>query len=210
MVNNSIIKTEKVMVIFMKKDIIGRYECTESGEIIVDISTQKVEDLYDDFDRRSHFLKKDLNQDLVEYIIDSVTEIDKREFIVQFNLEVAAEKESITRVKNSVKNFFVYMQELERRKMKEMGRTSIILFFIGFIIASISVLMNQSEIVKTSVIAGVVAEGLTVAAWVSLWEALATILIKWMPHKKKISIYQRIADTKVVFNFPDTKTSVKV
>lgn len=184
----------------MKKDILERYERTKEEEIVIDISAQRVEDLYDDFDRRSHFLKKDLSQDLVEYIIDSVTEIENEAFVIEFNLEAFAEVESVSRVKNSIKNFFVYMQELELRKMKNKMRTAMILFFIGLLIATISVLMNQSELVKTSVMTAVIAEGLTVAAWVSLWEALATILIKWMPHKKKILLFERIANAKVRFN----------
>jgi hypothetical protein len=158
----------------MKQDIIERYERTQNNEIIIDICAEKIEDLYDNFDKKSHFLKKDLNQDLVEYIIESVSEIDNEAFIIQFSLEVLSPQESISRVKNSVNKFFVYMQELEYRQMQGMIRTSIILLFIGIVVATLSVLMNQSELVKHSIAAGVIAEGLTVAAWVSLWESLAT------------------------------------
>ncbi|OIP58345.1 MAG: hypothetical protein AUK54_00145 [Helicobacteraceae bacterium CG2_30_36_10] len=185
----------------MKKEIIERYERTAAGEIIIDISTQKIEDLYDNFDRLSHFLKKDLNQGLVEYIIESVREIEGEKFIIQFNLETDIEHDSISRVKNSINNFFIYLQDVESRKIKEMMRTSIIFLVLGLVIATISVLINQSELVKTSIATAVIAEGLTVAAWVSLWESLATFLIKWMPHKKMILLYRRIANAKVIFNF---------
>jgi hypothetical protein len=185
----------------MKKDIIERYECTKDGEVIIDISAKKIEDLYDNFDKKSHFLKKDLNQDLVEYIIDSVNEIEKEPFVIQFNLEVSSEDEYISRIKNSVNRFFVYMQELEYKKMKEMIRTSVILLLIGIVFATLSVIMNQNEFVKGNITASVIAEGLTIAAWVSLWESLATFLIKWMPYKKKISLYKRISSAQVIFVF---------
>ena len=185
----------------MKKDIIERYECTQDGEIIIDISAEKIEDLYDDFDKKSHFLKKDLKQDLVEYIIESVSEIEKEPFVIQFNLEISSQEEAISRVRNSVNKFFVYMQELEYKKMKDMIRTSIILLLIGIVAATLSVLMNQSELVKNNIAAAVIAEGLTVAAWISLWESLATFLIKWMPYKKKILLYKRISNAKVTFIF---------
>jgi hypothetical protein len=61
--------------------------------------------------------------------------------------------------------------------------------------------MNESELAKNSIIGGVIAEGLTVAAWVSLWESLATFLIKWMPYRKKINLYQKISESKVTFSF---------
>lgn len=185
----------------MKKGIIERYERSQDNKIIIDISAEKIEDLYDDFDKKSHFLKKDLNQDLVEYIIESVSEIENEPFIIQFNLEVVSLEESMSRVQNSINRFFVYMQELEYKQMQGMVRTSVILLFIGIIVATLSVLMNQSELVKQSIAAGVVAEGLTVAAWVSLWESLATFLIKWMPYKRKIELYKRISNAKVTFIF---------
>lgn len=185
----------------MKKEITERYDYTPNNEIIIDISTQKIEDLYNDFDKRSHFLKKDLNEDLVNYITESVSEIGQEKFIIQFSLETHARQEDLSRVKNSIQNFFIYMQKLQTKKMKEMIRTSFILLFIGLIVASLSVLMNQSTMVSASVTWAVIAEGLTVAAWISLWEALATFLIKWMPYKRKIALYNKIQNAKITFLF---------
>ncbi len=167
------------------------------GKIIIDISAQRIEDLYDNFDKKAQFLKKDLNQELVEYIIDSVSEIDKEPFVIQFNLEVTSEKELIRRLVKSVNTFFLYMQELEAKKMQEMIRTSIILLFIGLVAVTLSVLVNEIKLVSDKIMLAVLAEGLTVAAWVSLWESLATFLIKWMPYKKKIVLYKRIANAQV-------------
>jgi hypothetical protein len=185
----------------MKKEILERYEHTTNGEVIIDISAKRVEDLYSHFDRKSHFLKKDLNQDLVEYMIESAMEIEQEKFIIRFNLETDADGEVTSRVSNSVNRFFTYLQVHEHRKMKEMLRKSIILFVVGVVIVGISVFMNQSELMQTSIAFAVVAEGLTVAAWVSLWESLATFLIRWMPYKKKISLYERIANSKIIFSF---------
>ena len=58
----------------MKKDILSRYDKNEKDEIIIKISTSKFENLYNHFDMSSTFLKKDLNQQLVDYIIESVSE----------------------------------------------------------------------------------------------------------------------------------------
>ncbi|MFA7355014.1 MAG: hypothetical protein WCZ70_10385, partial [Sulfurimonadaceae bacterium] len=178
-----------------------RYEHTDSGEVIIDISTKKVEDLYSNFDKKSHFLKKDLNQDLVEYMIDSAMEIEQERFVIRFNFEIEVDSEATSRVINSVNKFFTYLQEHEHRKMKEMLRKSLILFTVGAVIATISVFMNKSQLMQSSIAFAVIAEGLTVAAWVSLWESIATFLIRWMPYKKKISLYERIANAKIIFSF---------
>lgn len=183
----------------MKKDILERYETTLDGEIIVDISAQKVEDLYNNFDKKSHFMKKDLNQDLVAYLIESVKEIDGERFVIRFNFEIQPPEEFLERIKNSVKRFFLYLREHEHAKMQEMLRKSSIFFIIGAVLAGISIFMNQSALMQTSITFAVVAEGSTVAAWVSLWEALATFLIRWMPYKKKILLYKNIANATILF-----------
>ncbi len=183
----------------MKKDILERYERTGDGEIIVDISARKIEDLYNNFDKKSHFMKKDLNQDLVAYLIESVHEIEEERFVIRFNFEMPAQEEFLERVKNSINRFFLYMQEHEHAKMKEMLRKSTIFFAIGAVLAGVSIFMNQSAWMEKSIAFAVVAEGLSVAAWVSLWEALATFLIRWMPYKKKILLYKNIANAKIIF-----------
>ena len=61
----------------MKQNILNRYDTSDDGTVIIKISTKKVEDLYDDFDKQSSFLKKDLDEALVEYIIDCVNEIGR-------------------------------------------------------------------------------------------------------------------------------------
>ncbi len=185
----------------MRERIVERYELTENGEIIIDVSVRNIEDLYDNFDKRAHSFKKDLNQDLVKYLIDSILEIEKEKFIIRFNLESQTQTDSVERLKNSIKNFFIYLQELESKKMKEMILASSVFFIMGLLIASVSVPMNQSDFIKTNMAFAVIAEGLTVAAWVSLWESLATFLIKWMPYKKKIFLYGRIANAKIECNF---------
>ncbi|MGE4419840.1 MAG: hypothetical protein AB7D38_08395 [Sulfurimonas sp.] len=180
-------------------EILERYERADSGEVIIDVSTQKIEDLYSTFDKKSHFLKKDLNQDLVDYIIECATEIGETKFLIRFNFESKTEDESASRLKNSVKRFFVYLQEHEHAKMKEMLRKSGVLLLVGALLAALSIGMAESEFMEKSIVFSVLSEGLTVAAWVSLWEALAIFLIKWMPYKKKISLYERIANAKIVF-----------
>lgn len=183
----------------MKREILERYERSNDESIIINIAADRIEDLYNDFDKKSDFLKKDLNEELVNYIIESVEEIDKERFVIHFSLDVAAHESDRERVGRSINRFFLYYKELEHKKMQEMIRTSIILLLIGVVVATFSVIMNQSESVQKSVLLGVIAEGLTIAAWVSIWEALATFLIKWRPIRKKIKLYEKIANAKLFF-----------
>ena len=49
----------------MKKDILDRYDRTIENKIIIKVSTHKFENLFDNFDMSSSFLKKDLSSNLL-------------------------------------------------------------------------------------------------------------------------------------------------
>lgn len=188
----------------MKKHILERYERGHDGRLVIDIAANRIEDLYNDFDKRASFSKKDLEEDLVEYIIESVGEIGEEPFLLNISLTETPGSDLVAKVQSSVKNYFFYLKELEIRKMEKMRRTSLILFVIGIVILSLSILVNQKNERWESVVGDIFAEGLTVAAWVSLWESLATFLIQWAPHKRKIELYERISRSEVTCGTPAT------
>ena len=72
------------------KKILERYSRTADNKVIIDIAAGKVEDIYNYLDKHAPYRKKDLDQDLVEYLIDSVSEIGKEDFVIQFRFTVLA------------------------------------------------------------------------------------------------------------------------
>jgi len=80
-----------------------------------------------------------------------------------------------------------------------MVRRSLVFFCIGVAILFISVWVNRWLGPDRTVVAHVFAEGLIVAAWVSLWESLATFLIEWFPQLRNIKLYHRLAAVQPVF-----------
>ena len=59
--------------------------------------------------------------------------------------------------------------------------------------------MNSRPAVRDVVLGGVIAEGLTIAVWVSLWEALAMFRVNWASDRRLIRMYERIARADVRF-----------
>lgn len=180
----------------MKNKIINRYDTTPNGEVIIKIATQSVEDLYDYYDKKSTFLKKDLSEPLVQYLIQSVDEIGNSPFVIEFyfenNTTIASTKEKI---QNSIADYFAYMQEVEQKKMKEQIRNSFIFMVIGFCFVSLALFLGRNE----TFILEIISEGAMVGGWVSLWEALATFLIRWLPLRKKLTIFKNIANASILF-----------
>jgi hypothetical protein len=183
----------------MKRDVLGRYERDPKGVILIDVAADKVEDLYSDFDRNAPYIRRDLDQDLVDYLIDCARELGREPFTISFTLAHPSDDFKLSRIRGSVHNFFLYLVEVERQKIRQMVGRSFVLFCIGVAILFIAVWVNRWLGAERTVVANVFAEGLTVAAWVSLWEALAIFLIEWFPRLRNIKLYRRLAAVQPLF-----------
>jgi hypothetical protein len=184
----------------MKKRILDRYLRTPDNKLIIDITVEKIEDLYSDFDRHTPYRKKDLDPDFADYLVECVREFGREDFVIQFRFASTIDTSRMSRVEKSIHNYFIYLKELELRELAKMARTSLILLAIGVAILFLSVWLSQKVAGHEDFITHVFTEGLTVAAWVSLWNALANFLIHWTPHHKQIKRYVRIANAPILFH----------
>lgn len=186
----------------MDTQILDRYTRTDDGRVIIDIAANRVEELYSDYDNTAHFLKRDLEPDLVEYLVESAREIGREPFTIRFSFLKPVDGESRTRVCQSINTYFTYLGHLESRELRQMFRTSFIMLLAGLAILTLSVRLNLYVEHSAAVITRVFAEGLTVAAWVALWNALATFLLNWAPVRRLLALYGRIACAPVLFSTP--------
>ena len=182
----------------MRKTILERYQRLPDGRYVIDINAGKTSDLYNNYDKYAPYVRKE-DQDLVDYITDSAQELGNAEFFIQFRLREPADSELRVRIAKSIKNYFLYLRTVEMHELGRMMRTSLIVLAVGIAILLLSIWVNSNITGKPSVLHMVFAEGLTVASWVALWQALATFLIHWAPISKKIILYKRIAKTDVQF-----------
>jgi hypothetical protein len=185
----------------MKKSIINRYEFTEKNEVIIDASVRIVEDLYNNFDRTAPYLKKDLDQEFVDYVIDCVREIGNTDFVIRISLSNMPDEVVMDRVRRSIRTFFQYLQETERRAIRTMFRRSLVLFMIGMTLLALAIAATRRFSPREGVLEEVFAQGLTVAAWVSLWEAIANLFLEWFPHRQDIKRYNRVMNAPVTFRY---------
>ncbi len=185
----------------MKKHILDRYERTTDGRVVIDVSSARAEELYEDFDKTAPYHKKDLDEDLAFYLTECARELERAEFVIRFTFDSMPSEELMGRVRTSLHKFFMYRKELELAAMRSMMRTSLVFFVIGiallfFSLWSASVGLHEKG---SPIMRRVLIEGLTIAAWVSLWESLATFLVHWRPYRQKIALNDRIASAEVLF-----------
>lgn len=179
--------------------MLDRYERTREGHVVIDIAVTRIEFLYNDFDKNAPFFRRDLNQDLVDYLVTAARELKREPFILQFSLDEAPNEEKKSRIKRSVQAYFHYLAECEQQLVLQMFRRAGVLLCLGLAILFLSVSVNRALGPESSVVAHVFAEGLIVAAWVSLWESLAVFMIEWFPLRKNIALYRLLAEAELTF-----------
>ncbi len=133
-------------------------------------------------------------------IIDiAASEIRKEDFVIQFRFAVLTDMGLMSRIQTSIHNYFQYLKVLELRELAKMSRSSLVLFSIGVVFLFMSVLISQRIADYDGVITHVFAEGITIAAWVSVWNAITIFLINWVPRHQQFKMYERISKAKVFF-----------
>lgn len=184
-----------------------RYDRDPDGKFIIDVTADRTEDLYNDFDRSAPYIRRDLNEELVAYLIECAREFGPECFIIRFALAASPDASRQSRIRQSVNNFFVYLAELEQQQLLKMFRKALAFFALGIGILCFAVMLGGWLGEQRSMVENVLAEGITISAWVSVWEAVATLLLKWLPHRKNIKLYRRLAEVEMVFRAcPDSGT----
>ncbi len=182
----------------MKQGVLGRYERDDDGNIIVDVAAARVEDLYNNFDKSVPYVRRDLDQDFADYLAAGARDIGSLPFVIRLTLAHPPDEPKSSRIQRSLNTYFLYLAEIEIEKILQMFRRATIFLAIGISILFLSVWLNEFLGTERTVTENVFAQGLTVAAWVSLWEALAVLLVEWFPHRKNVALYRRVADAKLV------------
>lgn len=179
--------------------MLSRYERDEAGRIVIDVSASRPDELYNNFDKSSPYIHRDLDKDLTDYLVSCVLELDDAPFVIRFTILSPMEESRVPRVRRSVKEYFVYLRGFEHQKLARMLKRSAGYLVLGLGILSGIIWAGRVHGARESILGTVVQEGLTVVAWVSLWEAIAVVLMEWLPHRRSLEVYRRIAEAELLF-----------
>lgn len=183
----------------MLQTIIDRYETNGDGRLIIDVAVQRVEELYDKFDIDANYKKKDLDEDFVQYLIDCVREIKRLRFLIRIRLSRPEPADNENRVRASIRHYFQYLQEGERREIRKHLTRSCYFLGLGIFLIFLSLSLTSRYAPMVNIFKELGIEGITIVAWVSMWEAISNLIFEWIPHLQRVRLYQRIIDCEVNF-----------
>lgn len=182
----------------MTSAALERYARGEHEEVIIDVTTSRIEDLYHDFDKQAPHIRRDLDPQLTDYLYECAQEISGHPFAVRFTFERPLSEADEERLRTSVPKYFTYMASLQQQAIGDMFRRALVFLGVGLILVALSVWVNVTVAAPRpgearSITKEILGEGLTIASWVAMWQALATLLVGWIPRRRDRRVFLRLA-----------------
>jgi len=159
-----------------KKLIENYYRDSDTNAFIIPIWLDSYDDVFDDWDP-SPFKMRDIEDEFLDFLWDSVEDIPKRDAIIfEFFIPAAlknTQKEQI--LVSALKHHFEYMEIRNKKKLQKERLEAMKYFVFGilfFIIAYMGPFKSDTLAVR------IMEDGLFVGGWVFIWETFSNLFIE--------------------------------
>lgn len=160
------------------------------------IRTRTIGHLFNSFDP-SPFREKDLDVGVEEFLVSWVRELPATApFAIAVHLppEETAKPEA-GRIGEAFRYYFSNRAEIAEHELRELFRVGRRFLGIGVIVLIACLAASQilAALIPNKVAAGVVEESLIIVGWVANWRPIEIYLYDWLPIRRRITLYRRIA-----------------
>ncbi len=154
----------------------------ENGLFIIDIKIDSLEQLFDKRDPNP-FRIKDLDEDAEEYILSSLQEIGIKKLGKIRIISSLEDPKKNDEANRAVKDFFLYREEITRRKLRSILLLGVKTLILGLLFLSGAILVSlfMGHFFPKSFLGLFFKEGFLLIGWVSMWRPLNIFLYEWWP-----------------------------
>lgn len=168
---------------------LARYRI-DRGERCIDLRAASLDQLFD-FRDPSPFRERDLDPDVVDYVVESAEDIGHHgPFRIVFWLAAPCDAELVA---DAFRAHFRYeLDRLERRKHRQ-RRTGVLYLVVA--LALLLVFQTLARLVAEApggAFGHAVAEGLVIFGWVALWRPVDVLFYEWLPMRRHVAVLRRI------------------
>jgi len=185
----------------MNSKILDRYDITSDNRFIIDVNIPRPDKLFEKYDYKASFYKKDLNARFEEYLLECVGEIGlKNNFIIRIELpEDQAIKTDEGEIIFSFKQYLKYCILTCQKEIKTVS--SRMLLHLGLAISALFLMMafNVANPIAATGFFSLVASGLPAAVWVLLLTGFSRFLFRLMTQRSRIKMYLALKNTDLEF-----------
>jgi len=107
--------------------------------------------------------------------------------------------ERLDHTRRSIRNYFKYLKDVAYADCRHLLRRSLLYLLLGVALLSLSLALPGEAFAAPRVFHNLLSEGLTIAAWVSMWQAFAQLIFDLPPRLHIIRIYRRILRAPLLF-----------
>lgn len=171
----------------------NRYK-KEGEKFLIEMELDNPKHLFDRKDP-SPIKGRDLNEDVVTYIINSLREIPASYPVIlkiYFTEGSEERKFSSEKVADAIKTFFLFEEYNKSMELKLKFKRGFKALFIGLSFLFLCIFFSSSlEHTSKNLLWLYFQEGLNVLGWVSMWYPINVFLFEWWPIKEEKEIYHR-------------------
>ena len=183
-----------------EKNIFSRYE-KEDNRYIIQISTNTYRDLFNKYDRTSSLIKRDLNDDLANYLFDAASDLYGRDFYICLNIHDEKRTEELEEMVNrGVDSYFEHEIHKIIKRRSQVAMKIAIHFLLAIACLFISYILNQ-VIALDSFLYMLFVESSVIAAWVLMWPILSDFMYDLFDIRRTLGIYKKIVDADLKFHY---------
>ena len=183
-----------------ERKILERYE-KENNQYIIQISTNAFRDLFNKYDRTSSFIKRDLDYDLAEYLFESASDLDGREFYICLNLYAEQQSDVLEeKVNKGIDSYFEYEAHKIEKRRRQVVKKIILHILLAVICIFISYTLDK-VLTTDSFLYVLFVESIVIAAWVLMWPVFSDFIYELLDIKQTIKIYRKLVNAELKFNY---------
>lgn len=175
----------------------NRYEFTRDGKAIIDISVESIGDLFNSFDKKATFTKRELDQDFVDYVVDCVREIGGHAFIIRVTIDREYNMLQENILRKAIANHFSYLYQFERQNLRKEVLKFFALLLLGIGLMGAVSVYKLPDTPEIELWKKIFQEGVIIAAWVAFWEATTTVIFGWGPYYSRGAIHNSIVEAEL-------------
>lgn len=163
----------------------------EDGHPCVDVRIDSVEHMFDNRDP-APFRARDLDPDLVEYLLAAAEDVASEDFRVVFWLGTPGQAGDVVPAFRAHVAYELDRVDRNSRRQRREGRITLL---VGLIALAATVI--GAQVIPDVPGADIARELLHVASWVVMWRPIDTLVYHWLPLFRQRRQWKRLADAKI-------------
>ncbi len=166
----------------------------ENGKPVVDLKLPGIENIFDNRDP-APFRERDLDPDLVEYLVAAAEDLAGRDFRIAFWLDKPCQPNEIEPAFHAHFEYELDRIDRVRKRNRRTGQIALA-FAVVLIIALMAVAQVLGRLVQNTIGAGL-KEGLMISCWVLMWRPIEVLVYDWIPWRRERRMFHRLLDAPI-------------